>query len=137
MTISQLKNALETSVTQELKNNLQGDVNVITEYDVNNEVIRSELHIVAPRAENSNRSNIICYDIEFHEANNDISILAFNRVYLYDTLGVSIVNNEPVPVSRAFLEAMGTIISLGMDKVYHPENYSVLTEDSDESEIEE
>lgn len=135
MTISQLKTALEASVTQELKNNLQGDVNVITEYDVNNEVIRSELQIITPKAENSNRSNIICYNIEFHEANGDISILAFNRIYLYDALGVAIVNNESIPVSRAFLEAMGTIISLGMNKVYHPENYPAPTEVSNESAI--
>jgi hypothetical protein len=45
-------------------------------------------------------------------------------VYLYDALGIAVVNNETVPVSRSFLEAMRTIIALGMDKIYNPEKYS-------------
>jgi hypothetical protein len=119
-----MKIALEESVTTEIKKNLKGDVEVNTSYDVQNGVIVSEMITVTPRTEEGNSSSILCYNVEYSESDNDVKITAFNRVYLYDALGIAVVNNETVPVSRSFLEAMRTIIALGIDKVYNPEKYS-------------
>lgn len=124
MNLAQMKIALEESVTAEIKNNLKGDVEVNTSYDIQNGVIVSEMITITPRTEEGNSSSILCYNVEYNEADNDVKITAFNRVYLYDALGIAVVNNETVPVSRSFLEAMRTIIALGMDKIYHPEKYS-------------
>ena len=124
MNLAQMKIALEESVTAEIKNNLKGDVEVNTSYDIQNGVIVSEMITVTPRTEEGNSSSILCYNVEYSESDNDVKITAFNRVYLYDALGIAVVNNETVPVSRSFLEAMRTIIALGMDKVYNPEKYS-------------
>jgi hypothetical protein len=124
MNLAQMKIALEESVTAEIKNNLKGDVEVNTSYDIQNGVIVSEMITVTPRTEEGNSSSILCYNVEYGESDNDVKITAFNRVYLYDALGIAVVNNETVPVSRSFLEAMRTIIALGMDKVYNPEKYS-------------
>jgi hypothetical protein len=124
MNLAQMKIALEESVTAEIKNNLKGDVEVNTSYDIQNGVIVSEMITVTPRAEDGNSSSILCYNVEYSESDNDVKITAFNRVYLYDALGIAVVNNETVPVSRSFLEAMRTIIALGMDKIYNPEKYS-------------
>jgi hypothetical protein len=124
MNLAQMKIALEESVTAEIKNNLKGDVEVNTSYDIQNGVIVSEMITVTPRTEEGNSSSILCYNVEYSESDNDVKITAFNRVYLYDALGIAVVNNETVPVSRSFLEAMRTIIALGMDKIYNPEKYS-------------
>lgn len=124
MNLAQMKIALEESVTAEIKNNLKGDVEVNTSYDIQNGIIISEMITVTPRTEDGNSSSILCYNVEYNEADNDVKITAFNRVYLYDALGIAVVNNETVPVSRSFLEAMRTIIALGMDKIYNPEKYS-------------
>lgn len=124
MNLAQMKIALEESVTAEIKNNLKGDVEVSTSYDIQNGVIVSEMITVTPRTEEGNSSSILCYNVEYSESDNDVKITAFNRVYLYDALGIAVVNNETVPVSRSFLEAMRTIIALGMDKIYSPEKYS-------------
>jgi hypothetical protein len=124
MNLAQMKIALEESVTAEIKNNLKGDVEVNTSYDIQNGIIISEMITVTPRTEDGNSSSILCYNVEYNEADNDVKITAFNRVYLYDALGIAVVNNETVPVSRSFLEAMRTIITLGMDKIYNPEKYS-------------
>lgn len=130
MNLSQMKIALEESITTEIKNNLKGDIEVHTSYDIQNGKIISEMITVTPKVEGSNSSSILCYNIEYNEADGDVRLTAFNRVYLYDALGIAVVNNETVPVSRNFLEAMRTIIVLGIDKVYNPEKYS----DEEESE---
>lgn len=124
MNLAQMKIALEESVTTEIKRNLKGDVEVTTSYDIQNGKIVSEMITVTPRTEDSNSSSILCYNIEYNESDGDVKLTAFNRVYLYDALGIAVVNNETVPVARSFLEAMRTIIALGMDKVYNPEKYS-------------
>lgn len=124
MNLAQMKIALEESVTTEIKRNLKGDVEVATSYDIQNGKIVSEMITVTPRTEDSNSSSILCYNIEYNESDGDVKLTAFNRVYLYDALGIAVVNNETVPVARSFLEAMRTIIALGMDKVYNPEKYS-------------
>lgn len=124
MNLAQMKIALEESVTAEIKNNLKGDVEVNTSYDIQNGIVISEITSVTPRTEDGNSSSILCYNVEYGESDSDVKITAFNRVYLYDALGIAVVNNETVPVSRSFLEAMRTIIALGMDKIYNPEKYN-------------
>ena len=124
MNLAQMKIALEESVTAEIKNNLKGDVEVNTSYDIQNDIVISEITSVTPRTEDGNSSSILCYNVEYGESDSDVKITAFNRVYLYDALGIAVVNNETVPVSRSFLEAMRTIIALGMDKIYNPEKYN-------------
>lgn len=124
MNLAQMKIALEESVTTEIKRNLKGNVEVTTSYDIQDGKIVSEMITVTPRTEDSNSSSILCYNVEYNEADGDVRLTAFNRVYLYDALGIAVVNNETVPVARSFLEAMRTIIALGMDKVYNPEKYN-------------
>lgn len=124
MNLAQMKIALEESVTAEIKDNLKGDVEVNTSYDIQNGIVISEITSVTPRTEDGNSSSILCYNVEYGESDSDVKITAFNRVYLYDALGIAVVNNETVPVSRSFLEAMRTIIALGMDKIYNPEKYN-------------
>ena len=132
MNLAQMKVALESSVTEALKKSVDPKVEVKAAYDANNGVMIVEL--VERRQIQDNSNSIICYNIRFTEETQVTSIIAFNRVYINDTLGVSMVNNEPVAISSKFMNDISQIIYIGMDQVYHPNKYQpVETEELSQS----
>lgn len=121
MNLAQMKQALESSVAEALKQSINKDVEVKTSYDANNAVMIAELIERKQIQENSN--SILCYNIRYAEETGLVSIIAFNRVLVTDVLGVSLVNNEAVVITNKFMNDIAQIIAVGIDRVYHPEHY--------------
>lgn len=134
MNLAQMKVALEQSVQDALKQSLDAEIAVNTAYDADNGVMLIELRKEFEKKDN--HSNILCYNIQFVEESKELNIVAFNRAYIYDGLGVAIVNNEPVTISNIFMQDMSQIIEFGMDRGYHPEKYQP-TEESDKQATED
>jgi hypothetical protein len=95
---------------------------VTTHYDANTASITVELTDAIEVV--NGRSSILCYNIIVAEEDKSVSIVAFNRIYIHDSLGISLVNNEPVAVTSKFMNDITSVILFGMDRIYHPENYS-------------
>lgn len=121
MNLAQMKTALENSVTDALKQSLDQNIEVVANYDANTGVILAELRRVSEIQDN--RSSTLCYTIQFAEETKETNIVAFNRHYIYDGLGVAIANNEPVAISNKFMTDIMQIIAFGIDRGYHPEKY--------------
>lgn len=133
MNLAQMKIALENSVTDALKQSLDPNIEVVVNYDANTGTILSELRRVSEIQDN--RSSTLCYTIQFVEETKETTIVAFNRHFIYDELGVAIANNEPVAISNKFMTDIMQIIAFGIDRGYHPENYQV-AEESNQQEVE-
>lgn len=121
MNLAQMKIALENSVKEALQMSLDQGIEVNTSYDANTGTMLAELKNASEVVDG--RSNILCYTIRYAEETKEIAIVAFNRVFVHDNLGIGIVNNEPVAINNKFMTDIAQIIEYGMDKVYHPENY--------------
>lgn len=134
MNLAQMKTALENSVSDALKQSLDQNIEVVVNYDANTGVILAELKRVGEVQDN--RSNTLCYTIQFVEETKETTIIAFNRNYIYDGLGVAIVNNDPVAISSKFIADIAQIIDFGIDRGYHPEKYQP-AEESDKQADEE
>lgn len=128
MNLSQMKQALEASVINALKNSVSDSVIVNAIYDANNGIMTAEL--IEEKQLEKEKSSILCYNIKYAEETNSTTIVAFNRVYLHDSLGVSIASNEAIPISSDFMKNITQIIVVGMDMVYHPENYQIAEDDN-------
>jgi hypothetical protein len=122
MNLAQMKTALENSVKEALVQSLNESINVTTHYDANTASITVEL--TDAKEVVNGRSSILCYNIIVAEEDKSVSIVAFNRIYIHDGLGISLVNNEPVAVTSKFMNDITSVILFGMDRIYHPENYS-------------
>jgi hypothetical protein len=134
MNLAQMKTALENSVTDALKQSLDPNIEVVANYDANTGTILAELKRESEIQDN--RSNILCYTIQFVEETKETTIVAFNRNYIHDGLGIAIVNNEPVAISSKFIADIAQIIEFGIDRGYHPENYQPVEEAQEQAEEE-
>lgn len=121
MNLAQMKQALENNVVESLKNRIQQQVEIQASYDANSGTMVVEMTEASPLQ--NGRSSILCYNIKVTEETQATSIIAFNRVYMHDGLGISLVNNEPVAITNSFMNDIASIILIAMDQVYHPENY--------------
>lgn len=130
MNLAQMKTALENSVTDALKQSLDQNIEVAANYDANTGTILAELKRESEVQEN--RSSTLCYTIQFVEETKETTIIAFNRNYIYDGLGVAIVNNEPVAISSKFIADIAQIIEFGIDRGYHPEKYQQVEVEEEE-----
>lgn len=130
MNLAQMKVALEQSVQEVLQKSLSEGINVVTSYDVNGGFIIAELK--EEKEIDESRSSILCYSIRYTEETKETAIVAFNRVFVKDALGVAIVNNEPVSITNTFINDIAQIIAIGIDKAYHPENYQPAEEAAEE-----
>lgn len=122
MNLAKMKLALEESVKNALVQSLDENVEVTAAYDANSGAMLVELKEVHEVVDN--HSSILCYNIKYTEETKEISILAFNRVYIHDSLGIAISNNEAVAISNKFMEEITTVISYGMDRIYNPDKYA-------------
>jgi hypothetical protein len=129
MNLAQMKTALENSVKEALIQSVDQKVEIKTLYDANSGSMLVEM---VDRKENTsnNTNSILCYNIRVTEETRATSIVAFNRVFMSDSLGVSLVNNEPVAITSNFMTDITNIILVAMDKVYHPENYAPVAEEA-------
>ena len=132
MNLAQMKQALENSVSDALKQSLDQNIEVVTNYDANTGTILAELKRVGEIQDN--RSNTLCYTIQFVEETKETTIVAFSRTYVYDGLGVAITNNEPVAISSKFMADIAQIIEFGIDRGYHPEKYQPAEENNEQEE---
>lgn len=129
MNLAQMKIALENSVVEALKRSVLENVVVNAIYDANNGIMTAEL--VEQKPVENDRSSVLCYNIKYVEETGSTTIVAFNRVYLHDSLGISIASNEAIPISSDFMTNITQIIFIGMDMVYHPENYTLPEENNE------
>ena len=123
MNLAQMKSALENSVKEALIQSVDQKVEIKTLYDANSGSMLVEM-VDRKENTNNNTNSILCYNIRVTEETRATSIVAFNRVFMSDSLGVSLVNNEPVAITSNFMTDITNIILVAMDKVYHPENYA-------------
>lgn len=121
MNLAQMKTALENNVVQKLQISVDQKVDITASYDANSGSMVVEMTETKP--EQNGRSSKLCYTIRVVEETKITSIIAFNRVYMHDSLGIVLVNNEPIAITSDFMNSITNIILLAMDEVYHPENY--------------
>lgn len=120
MNLAQTKVALENSVGENIKKNLTEGAEVKTLYDINKGCMLVEIVQHNDRKENENTSNIMCYNFQYNEEAKELLTVAFNRAYIYDAIGIAVVNNEAITLSESFIAAIKKLIVDGMDEVYNP-----------------
>lgn len=118
MNLSQMKKELENSVKEALTQALNEGIDIRATYKIDEGIMVVELMQVAERKDD--RSSILCYNISFVEETKETSIIAFNRTFLYDGLGVAIVNNEPVAINSKFMADISSVIWSGMAPICAP-----------------
>lgn len=133
MNLAQMKQALENNVVQKLQISVDQKVDITASYDANSGSMLVEMTETKP--EQNGRSSKLCYTIRVVEETKITSIIAFNRVYMHDSLGIVLVNNEPIAITSDFMNSITNIILLAMDEVYHPENYQVPAESDKQEEV--
>ena len=123
MNLAQLKNLLEQNIIEALKGSMDGGIDVNAIYDINNARLIAELK--QPKEVDEGKSSILYYQIQYFENEKTLSIIAFNRVFYLDVLGVRTVDVEPVAVSESFMKDIKMIIEYGIDKTYNPGKYEI------------
>lgn len=123
MNLAQLKNLLEQNIIEALKSSMDGGIDVNAAYDINNARLIAELK--QPKEIDEGKSSILYYQIQYFENEKTLSIIAFNRVFYLDVLGVRTVDVEPVAVSESFMKDIKMVIEYGIDKTYNPGKYEI------------
>lgn len=131
MNLSQMKTALENSVKNVLINSLEKDIEVLVTYNANEGIV--EVLLKKEKEIQNNQSSIITYNIFFKEENKELVVLALDRTYIYDKLGIATVINQSVELSDKFITNIKYIISVGIDMIYNPDKYKK-SEDSNNKE---
>lgn len=131
MNLSQMKTALENSVKNVLINSLEKDIEVLVTYNANEGIV--EVLLKKEKEIQNNQSSIITYNIFFKEENKELIVLALDRTYIYDKLGIATVINQSVELSDNFITNIKYIISVGVDMIYNPDKYKK-SEDSNNKE---
>lgn len=121
MNLAQMKTALETNVKNVLTNSLDKDTQVNVSYDANNGGLGILLR--KDNEKKDNQSSFTVYNMYFKEEEQEFTISAFTRTYIYDSLGVATVINDPVGLNDSFISNIKYIITIGVDMVYNPDKY--------------
>ena len=131
MNLSQMKTALENSVKDVLTNSLEKNIEILVSYNVNEGVVEVLLKKQGERKDN--QLSIMTYNMFLKEENQEFTVSAFNRTYIYDNIGIATVIYEPVGLSDNFINSIKYAISVGIDMVYNPDKYKK-SEDSNNKE---
>ena len=131
MNLSQMKTALENSVKDVLTNSLEKNIEILVSYNVNKGVVEVLLKKQGERKDN--QLSIMTYNMFLKEENQEFTVSAFNRTYIYDNIGIATVIYEPVGLSDNFINNIKYAISVGIDMVYNPDKYKK-SEDSNNKE---
>ena len=121
MNLAQMKTALETSVKNVLTNSLEKDTQVSVSYDANNGGLGILLR--KDNEKKDNQSSFTVYSMYFKEEGQELTISAFTRTYIYDSLGIATVISDPVGLNDSFISNIKYIITVGIDMVYNPDKY--------------
>ena len=123
MNLAQLKNLLEQNIIEALKGSMDGGIDINAVYDINNARLIAELK--QPKEIDEGKSSVLYYQIQYFENEKTLSIIAFNRVFYLDVLGVRTIDVEPVAISESFMKDIKMIIEYGIDKTYNPGKYEI------------
>ena len=121
MNLAQMKTALETSVKNVLTNSLEKDTQVSVSYDANNGGLGILLR--KDNEKKDNQSSFTVYSMYFKEEGQELTISAFTRTYIYDSLGIATVISDSVGLNDSFISNIKYIITVGIDMVYNPDKY--------------
>lgn len=122
MNLAETKKALEESVKKVLDASLSEGTEVQTQYDANEGAMFVNM-IRNSKDEEKGRKTTVIYNMRFVEQSTELAIVACQRNIAYDQWGVMFMDTQPVSISNKFLNDVMQLIIVGMDMVYHPENY--------------
>lgn len=124
MNISDIKSSVENRIVNILKENLQGEPEIQAFYSLDTATVNVEIHKEFERINNS--SSILIYNLKYEENTDELTAAVFNRVFVYDSIGVAIANNEIVPITDSFLTGIKALIKIAMSE---PEENAKLIEE--------